>query len=160
MTKPKKTRSVKPLKPVQEMLSPVECADKLVKILSTQADYTLEFLGQILSKKNNYQPLKNGKGFFKPTKVKNYEQMMYLQMDEELKDLKLRNPHIMIQRQVPKISWRSDRDNAVTAILDCLKNYGVLQDDCISHCNGFFMEAPVIEGPEHKTIVRLWKNEN
>lgn len=128
-------------------------------ITNCKPDLQLEISGKIPSKKNLYSPMANGKGFFKGSKLLNAEKVFSLQIPGEYRDLKLENPHIVIQLKLPKKSWRSDRDNAVTTILDYLVKFGVLKDDSINHLNGALFMAPVIESSEYKCLISIWRNE-
>ena len=130
--------------------------DELSKVIGRFPDYEFETFGKLISKKNNYQP--NGKSFFKPKKVTDAERTIDLQIPDELRGLKLENPHIMIECHIPKKSWRSDRDNGYTFLQDCLVKAAVLADDSINHCNGYIIMIPVLEASEYKTKVRIWKN--
>jgi Holliday junction resolvase RusA-like endonuclease len=143
-------------KPDPEYKSEIEISNKIWRTLLREPDYQFEILGALISKKNNYVP--NGKSFFKPQKVKNAEQMVWLQIPDEVRDLKLENPDIVIECHIPKKSWRSDRDNGYTFLQDMLVKAGVLSDDSINHCNGFIILIPVAEASEYKTKVRIWKN--
>lgn len=122
-------------------------------------DYEFDILGKLPSKKNSYQPMSNGKGMFKPAKIVNAERMIALQIPGELKGLNLEHPHMIFEMHIPKKSWRSDSDNAITLLLDCLVKNDVLRDDSINHCNGFKVIIPVVESSEYKCKVRMWKNE-
>ena len=97
---------------------------------------------------------------FKIGKVVNAEKMFALQIPGEMIGLNLENPHIMIEMQMPKKSWRSDRDNAATMILDCLVKSAVLKDDSINKCNGILVLLPVVECSDYKCKIRMWKNKN
>ena len=136
-----------------------QCLSYIENILRFPADYQIEVIGKMCSKKNNYCPSPNGKGFFKTKKITNAEDMVSLQIPGEYKDLKLENPHVMFQFKAPKKSWRSDRDNWKTFAIDCLVKNGVLADDAINHLNGVDIAMPVIESSEYKCLISIWRNE-
>lgn len=128
-----------------------------LQVFNREPDWEFNLIGKLPSKKNNYQP--NGKSFFKPQKIKDAEKTIWYQIPDELRDAKLRHPHIIVECQIPKKSWRSDRDNGYTFLQDVLVQAGVLADDSINHFNGYVMMVPVVECDEYRTKVRIWKNE-
>ena len=122
-------------------------------------DYEFEILGKLISKKNSYAPLASGKGFYKTEKINNANAMVSLQIPPEIKGLRLENPHIMLEVQMPKKSWRSDRDNGYTFLQDCLVAAQVILDDSVNHCNGYITLVPVVEASDYKCRLRIWENE-
>jgi hypothetical protein len=67
--------------------------------------------------------------------------------------LKLEHPDITIRMQTS--TKRSDRDGALTTILDLLVWYGVLHDDNIAHCNGRIVLEPVTYSACDETVIEL-----
>ena len=135
-----------------------ECLSYIESVLMYSPDIQLEIEGRMVSKKNNYSPMASGKGFFKSAKITNAEDMVSFQIPGEYKGLKLENPHVLFQFKAPKKSWRSDRDNWKTFVIDCLVKNGVLSDDSINHLNGLDGGMPVIESSEYKCLISIWRN--
>ena len=130
----------------------------MMKAFWADPDYEFDILGKLPSKKNSYQPMSNGKGMFKPAKIVNAEKMIALQIPGEMRGLNLEHPNMIFEMHIPKKSWRSDSDNAITMLLDVMVKNDVLSDDSINHCNGFKVIIPVVESSEYKCKVRIWKN--
>lgn len=125
---------------------------------SRESDIRLVLDLKVPSKKNSYIP-KSGR-FIKPQSIRNFETACAFSIPNEYKNLKLRHPDIMISAAIPKTSWRSDRDNSATAILDILVKNGVLHDDSINHNNGILVLNPVTLSDTYQTIVDIWINNN
>lgn len=85
--------------------------------------------GQVPSKSNGYKVIKvNGKGTLcKSNKLKYYEYIFFIQCD------KYRNKNIDVPFEIDvKVyysSQRSDLDNALKIILDCLQNVKAIKND-------------------------------
>lgn len=130
----------------------------MLKVISSrEPDIRLIFSNKIISKKNSYAPMK--RGFRKTDAIKNFEQTISYQIPNEVKGLKLRHVDMSVQCAMPKVSWRSDRDNALTSILDCLVKNEVIRDDAINHFNGTLCILPVTLSDDYLCTIEIWKNE-
>ena len=141
-----------------DLPSVIQLIDGVNSVFSGPPSYEIALAGAMISKKNNYSPMANGRGFFKSSKILNVEKMVSLQIPGELRGLKLKNPHMIIECCMPKKSWRSDVDNTATFLLDCLVKAEVLSDDSINHCNGYKLIVPVIETSDYFCRIRMWRN--
>jgi hypothetical protein len=113
----------------------------------------IELFGQIPSKKNRYTPRKDGKGMFKNSNLQTELDRLAMQIPGWARDFNLVSPDIQFQFYVR--NGRSDRDSAVTTILDLLVEYGVLKNDTIASCNGTMTTHPAILADEWRTVVTL-----
>ncbi len=52
-------------------------------------------------------------------------------------------------------SGRPDRDNRLSAILDCLQDAGVLANDNVARCNGCILIKPAVIVSERKERVEI-----
>lgn len=120
-------------------------------------DFVLDIDGAVPSKKNSYGV--SGGRMFKTEKLRNFRTTVLFQIPNELRELKLENPSVMVQFFSPKKSWRGDRDNRWTTILDELVNVGFLKDDSTNHFNGVVIQLPVIESDKYRCEIKVWRNE-
>ena len=137
-------------------MSDTQASNVVRAVIDLIPDHSFEILGRLPSKKNNYVP--NGRSFFKPQRIKNSEKMFDLQVPPELRNKGLEHPHIMLEVQMPKKSWRSDRDNGYTFLQDGIKNAGIIPDDSTNRFNGVIVMLPVVESDEYRCKIRIWEN--
>lgn len=116
--------------------------------------------GKVPSKKNRYMPRKDRPGMIKDSALRTELDRLGMQIPGELRDLKLTHPDIAIQMVV--CDGRSDRDSALTTILDLLVQYGVIANDSIAKCNGLLRVPPAVKGEDWQTkvTIRDWCGEH
>lgn len=94
--------------------------------------------GPICSKKNLLKPRKrpgkDGKAFYYDREIKAQLEGIEHELEMQWKGKPLVHPAIVFIWYTQ--TGRSDRDNKVTTVLDCMVKAGVLKDDSIDACNG------------------------
>ena len=117
------------------------------------------FAGRVPSKKNRYTPNKDGKGMHKDRKLQGELDRLALQIPGHLRDLKLESPEVHFYfKYSGRANW--DRDNACTALIDVLVQYGVLAGDQIRRFNGLLVIHPAEKSDEDvATVVLIPKGE-
>jgi len=113
----------------------------------------LLFRGHCPSKKNEYSPRKNGKGFFKAPELKAKLDRLIMQVPGDVRGLLLISPGIHFHIVYHTANF--DRDSVVTTLLDILVQLQVLKNDNIASCNGLMMVHPAVRGEYDSTKVIL-----
>lgn len=113
----------------------------------------LILIGKPPSKKNRYTPNKDGKGFHKNKRLQTELDRLAMQIPGQYRDLNLVSPDISFHFTFEK--FNSDRDGAVTAILDILVDMSVLRGDNTTSCNGTITIHPAVRGEQDSVRVVL-----
>lgn len=104
----------------------------------SQGDWLeIRLVGQIPSKKNLYKRSKytrGRKGMYKDEATVALLKAAGAQIPAYARGLKIENPDIEWEFQIPSV--RFDRDNAKVAVVDLLKDHGVIVDDNFKNLNG------------------------
>lgn len=116
--------------------------------------YELDLRGLVPSKKNEKVPVTTKSG-----KRRMYYQAqpeidrLSMQVPGELRDLGLVHPDIDIY--MTKTDGRSDKDGALSTLLDIMVKMGILKNDSVAQCNGRITLHPVRRGGENRTMILL-----
>jgi len=117
---------------------------------------TLEFFGKVEAKKNSKTPFVGKDGKMRVANSKKAQDSMnaiMLQVPGEYRDLNLESPDIWFMFTVA--DGRSDRDNMVSTLLDCLVKMKVLKNDSIARNNGRIIIEPAVISDHYKTVVEI-----
>jgi hypothetical protein len=109
--------------------------------------------GKVRVKKNAYTPRKDGKGFYKGSKLKGELDALAIQIPSWARDKQLRHPNITFQFHLP--SGNSDRDGMVTTLLDVMVSFGIIHNDSVASCNGTITIPPAKYSDEPFTEITL-----
>jgi hypothetical protein len=95
--------------------------------------------GYVPPKKNQYRSGKGG--FYLPQDVKERLDLIEAQIRKQWgRRPAVRHPNMCFELTLR--STRSDRDNTVQTLLDCMQRAGVIENDNVGHCNGWILIAP------------------
>lgn len=114
--------------------------------------HVLTLIGTVPSKKNRYRRSVNG-GMYTTASTKALLDGIILQAQSQWKRPPVVHPDMDVTFYVQ--NQASDRDNKVTALLDCLVKARVLCDDSISKFNGTLTILPAQLAVRERTIVRI-----
>ena len=115
----------------------------------------LTFSGTV-GKKNLLRPSKNG-GMHYDKETKAILDSLAMQIPGWARDLNLTHCDVTFQQFYT--NSKSDRDNAVTSMLDVLSKYHVIKDDCIFNFNGTLTILPAIKADGDGMTVTLYPRE-
>jgi Holliday junction resolvase RusA-like endonuclease len=124
--------------------------------------HTLLIEGHVPSKKNEYaiRRYPNGKNsFYIPADVKaDLDAIQYQMAKQWGKRPTLVHPNVVFHLYAK--TSRSDRDNRVQTLIDCMVKAGVIADDNIAKFNGYVLITPCIVGGPEKSVINLtWTDE-
>lgn len=118
---------------------------------------TLVLLGHTPSKKNLWKRGKSGRMYI-DDEVKDQLTTLTLQAQSQWRQPPVRHPDMQITFYVR--DKRGDRDNKATAILDLLRDAGVIVNDNIADFNGTLTLKPAIVNKNERTEIEIrWAQE-
>lgn len=120
--------------------------------LLPRMDRTLILHGHTPSKKNLWKRGKGGRTYI-DDEVKAMLDALTTQAKAMWPDPPLKNPEMEITFYVR--DQRPDRDNKLTALLDCLREAGVIKNDNIKSCNGTITMRPAVIDARERVVVRI-----